>query len=45
MSQHPEYLKLFGGSLDGLAVYTHNHDHTHDIHGDVVGHQGCNHDH
>ena len=45
VSQHPEYLKLFGGSLDGLAVYTHNHDHTHNIHGDVVGHQGCNHDH
>ena len=36
VSQHPEYLKLFGSSLDGLAVYTHHHDHTHDLHGDVV---------
>lgn len=45
VSQHPEYLKLFGSSLDGLAVYTHHHDHTHDLHGDVVGHKGCNHDH
>lgn len=43
VSQHPEYLKLFGTSLDGMAVYTHKHDHTHDIHGDVVEHQGCDH--
>jgi zinc transport system ATP-binding protein len=45
VSQHPEYLKLFGSSLDGLAVYTHNHDHTHDLHGDVVDHKGCDHNH
>ncbi len=43
VSQHPEYLKLFGSSLEGLAVYTHHHDHTHDLHGDVVDHEG--HDH
>ena len=43
VSQHPEYLKLFGSSLDGLAVYTHHHDHTHDLHGDVVA--GGEHDH
>lgn len=36
ISAHPEYLKLFGSALDGLAVYSHNHDHEHDIHGDVV---------
>lgn len=37
VSQHPEYLKLFG-PLDtrGLAVYTHEHDHRHDVHGDAV---------
>ena len=31
VSKHPEYLKLFGSSLDGMAVYTHNHDHSHDL--------------
>jgi len=44
VSKHPEYLKLFGSSLEGIAVYTHHHDHSHDIHGDVVdekdGHHG-----
>ena len=43
VSQHPEYLKLFGSSLEGLAVYTHKHDHHHDLHGDVVDHQDCDH--
>lgn len=43
VTQHPEYLKLFGSSMDGFAVYTHNHDHTHDLHGDVVCDE--NHDH
>jgi zinc transport system ATP-binding protein len=43
VSQHPEYLKLFGSSIDGLAVYTHKHDHSHDIHGDVI--QCDEHDH
>ncbi len=45
VSQHPEYLKLFGNSLEGLAVYTHHHDHSHDLHGDVVEHKNCGHDH
>ena len=48
VSKHPEYLKLFGASLDGMAVYTHNHNHSHDLSGDVVEHEhheGCNHDH
>lgn len=36
ISAHPEYLKLFGSALEGLAVYSHQHDHEHDIHGDVV---------
>ena len=37
VSQHPEYLKLFGPlGAPGLAVYTHSHDHSHDLHGDVV---------
>ena len=41
VTQHPEYLKLFGSSMDGFAVYTHSHDHSHDLHGDVV----CDEDH
>ena len=38
VSRHPEYLRLFGTlhSTAGLAVYTHHHDHQHDIHGCVV---------
>lgn len=36
ISGHPEYLKLFGAALEGLAVYSHAHDHEHDIHGDIV---------
>ena len=50
VSEHPEYLKLFGGALDGLAVYAHHHDHEHDLHGNIVQgdgcqlHQDCSHD-
>lgn len=37
VSRHPEYLRLFGPvESQGLAVYTHHHDHSHDLHGDVV---------
>lgn len=37
VSQHPEYQRLFGSlPTEGLAVYTHNHNHCHDLHGDVV---------
>ena len=33
----PEYLALFGaGAADALAVYTHHHDHHHDISGEAV---------
>ena len=33
---HPEYLSLFGAPIGReLAVYTHHHDHAHDLHGDV----------
>jgi zinc transport system ATP-binding protein len=35
VSQHPEYKALFGGELaKTLAVYTHHHDHVHDVSGD-----------
>ncbi len=34
VSQHPEYLALFGRrSTESLAVYTHHHDHHHDLSG------------
>lgn len=48
VSQHPEYLQLFGKqAAEDIAIYTHNHDHQHDIHGDVVeaGQHSCQHDH
>jgi len=34
VSQHPEYLALFGQQArDSIAVYTHRHDHVHDMSG------------
>ncbi|MBN1378315.1 MAG: zinc ABC transporter ATP-binding protein ZnuC [Gammaproteobacteria bacterium] len=36
ISEHPEFLQLFGKPVSGLAVYTHHHDHKHNLHGDVV---------
>ncbi len=37
VSQHPAYLELFGAPVsENLALYTHHHDHTHDIHGNVI---------
>lgn len=43
VSKHPEYLKLFGTSLDGMAVYTHRHDHSHDFTGEDDEHKDCDH--
>ncbi len=34
VTQHPAYRDLFGSSR--FAIYTHHHDHLHDLHGDVV---------
>ncbi len=36
VSQHPDYLGLFGPRAAGLAVYTHTHDHAHDLAGEIV---------
>ena len=46
VSQHPEYLSLFGRSAaKNIAVYTHHHDHHHNLSGDVEGcSSGCKHD-
>ncbi|MEW6560116.1 MAG: zinc ABC transporter ATP-binding protein ZnuC [Pseudomonadota bacterium] len=37
---HPEYRRLFGRDLAGLAVYRHHHDHHHDLHGNIVPDKG-----
>ncbi len=38
VSKHPEYQRLFGDlPTEGLAVYTHHHNHCHDLHGGVAG--------
>jgi len=38
VSRDPAYLELFGREAsDALAVYTHRHDHTHDLSGHAVG--------
>lgn len=37
VSQHPEYVALFGSrAARDLAVYVHEHDHRHDLAGEVV---------
>jgi zinc transport system ATP-binding protein len=36
VSQHPEYMALFGPRAASLAVYAHAHDHAHDLAGEVV---------
>jgi zinc transport system ATP-binding protein len=48
VSNHPAYLELFGHPTEAnVAIYTHHHDHNHDIHGSVVNESniGCAHDH
>ena len=37
VSRHPEYLGLFGPrAAASLAIYAHDHDHAHDLAGEVV---------
>lgn len=45
VAQDPEYLKLFGAqAAEAFGVYTHGHDHHHDVSGEVVPHEeGCAH--
>ena len=39
VSQHPEYLALFGDqAAESLAIYTHRHDHVHGVSGEHLGH-------
>lgn len=47
VSNHPAYLELFGHNADAnVAIYTHHHDHNHDVHGCIVDEtdNGCVHD-
>ena len=45
VTRHPAYLELFGEiDADTLAVYTHHHDHQHDLDGHVVRPDGGNDD-
>jgi len=41
VSEHPEYLKLFGDAVEGLALYSHHHDHEHDLSGNIVESEHC----
>ncbi|MCG8672647.1 MAG: metal ABC transporter ATP-binding protein [Pseudomonadales bacterium] len=54
VSQHPEYLALFGSELGkDIAIYTHHHDHQHRLDGGIAvgnksqdqtnSHKGCDH--
>jgi zinc transport system ATP-binding protein len=39
VSQHPEYLALFGQQAsDSIAIYAHHHDHVHDVSGEHEDH-------
>ncbi len=44
VSQHPDYRQLFGKDAADIAIYTHNHDHAHNLQGEVVPHS-CDHHH
>lgn len=39
VGKDPAFLELFG-QIPGIALYTHHHDHAHDVHGRVVEKQG-----
>lgn len=42
VSTDPAYLALFGRrEAETLAVYTHHHNHSHDIKGDIIGEACC----
>lgn len=36
VTEHPEYIKLFGNAINGLALYSHHHDHEHDLQGNII---------
>ncbi|PKL95193.1 MAG: zinc ABC transporter ATP-binding protein, partial [Gammaproteobacteria bacterium HGW-Gammaproteobacteria-9] len=36
VSSDPAFVELFGQDARSLAIYHHQHDHSHDLHGSVV---------
>ena len=36
VSQHPEYVRLFGDAARAFGIYQHHHDHGHDLGGDPL---------
>ncbi|MOA38802.1 Zinc import ATP-binding protein ZnuC [compost metagenome] len=36
VSSDPAFRELFGNDARSLAIYHHQHDHQHDLHGSVV---------
>ncbi len=36
VSADPAFIALFGEQASALAVYNHQHDHSHDMHGEVI---------
>lgn len=40
VSQHPEFVRLFGSAAQSLALYHHHHDHHHAPTGEVIPHDG-----
>ena len=36
VSNDPAFIELFGQDAKSLAIYHHHHDHSHDLHGEVV---------
>ena len=48
VTAHPDYISLFGSAANNMGIYTHHHNHRHDLHGEVVtDHQhapGADHD-
>jgi zinc transport system ATP-binding protein len=40
VSNDPVFVEMFGQDAKSLAIYHHNHDHSHDLHGAVVSQPG-----
>ncbi len=40
ISQHKEFIELFGTNLNKLAFYAHHHNHQHLLNGDIKGENG-----
>ncbi|MWV10930.1 zinc ABC transporter ATP-binding protein ZnuC [Pseudomonas sp. R-28-1W-6] len=40
VSNDPVFVEMFGQDARSLAIYHHNHDHSHDLHGAVVSQPG-----